>query len=336
MKRIIITSQIRTYAEDYAKSLFVNRPASFYQPKNNLDDLKKKLSTHLSGKLYADYVQCILDKYDDILLLEPEQFETYRRKYLNMITIEACQKPVPGFENVTGIKKTEFYKLIVKAMRYDAVRDKEFLPYVKKLGIKTCVYCNAQYAVTTTPGQGGFATYQLDHFYPKSKYPFLCTSFFNLQPSCAHCNGSKSKKDALFSIYTYDKDDLYPFVFCLDIKSIARYMMTHDPDSLDVKLNVANPDKKNLDLLKNHNDLFQIDSLYTEYRGVAEEVVWKAKIYNSAYRNQLSNSFKKIFPYELKDFPRFLLGNYTCVEDIHKRPLTKLMQDIAREMGLLE
>lgn len=336
MKRIIITQQIKDYAEEYAKSLFVNRRSNFAKPKDNLEALKTKLKSSPTGTPYADYVQCIINKYDDILKLEPKQFETYREEHLDMITVDHCQNAIPGFEEVEGIKKTEFYKLIVDAMRYDAVRKREFLPYVKNLGIKTCVYCNAQYAVTTTPGNGGFATYELDHYYPKSKYPFLCTSFFNLQPSCARCNGAKSKNDALFSIYTYDKDDLYPFVFCLDRKSIARYMMSHDSDKLDIKLNTTNQNTKNLDLLKNHNKLFQIDNLYTEYRDVAEEVVWKAKIYNSAYRNQLSNSFTQLFPYDLKDFPRLLLGSYTRVEDIHKRPLTKLMQDIAREIGLLD
>lgn len=59
-----------------------------------------------------------------------------------------------------------------------------------KLGIKACVYCNASYTVATDDDR---ATFQIDHSYPKSKYPFLCTSFFNLQPSCMHCNQIKSK-----------------------------------------------------------------------------------------------------------------------------------------------
>jgi hypothetical protein len=30
---------------------------------------------------------------------------------------------------------------------------------------------------------------EIDHFYPKDKYPFLAVSFFNLIPSCLTCNG---------------------------------------------------------------------------------------------------------------------------------------------------
>ncbi len=87
-------------------------------------------------------------------------------------------------------------------MRYDAVQSTEIRPYMKKLGIKACVYCNAAYAVATDDNK---ATFQVDHYYPKSKYPFLCTSFFNLFPSCMHCNQIKSKNTGYdYCLYTED------------------------------------------------------------------------------------------------------------------------------------
>lgn len=335
MKRIIITSEIRKYAEEYAKNIFKNRKGKFKHPKDNLKELKNKLLKKTSGHRYADYIQKIIDDYDNILKLEPNQFEVYRSNHLNMISISQCQNFIPGFKRISGIGETEFYKLVVQAMRYDAVRDKEFIQYVKKLNIKTCVYCNAQYAVTTSSDNGGFATYQLDHYYPKSKYPFLCTSFFNLQPSCSHCNSSKNARDAHFSLYTDNPKEIDPFVFHLERESIAYYMMSHDSNQLDLKFGVKNINEANLNLLKNHNKLFQIDNLYTEYKDVIEEILWKAKIYNPSYCNQLSNSFKNFFPYSSNDYLRFLIGNYINIKDIHKRPLAKLVQDIAREIGLL-
>jgi 5-methylcytosine-specific restriction endonuclease McrA len=76
-------------------------------------------------------------------------------------------------------------------MRYDAARF-EYYPFALEMDIKSCVYCNAHLAATTKNNNGTYkGTYELDHFYPKSKYPYLCTSFFNLQPCCAHCNESK-------------------------------------------------------------------------------------------------------------------------------------------------
>ena len=54
--------------------------------------------------------------------------------------------------SVTIAKQTpySFSDLIIKAMDYKGVREKVFPDYVRNnaLDIKTCVYCNAQFAIT--------------------------------------------------------------------------------------------------------------------------------------------------------------------------------------------
>ena len=65
-------------------------------------------------------------------------------------------------------------------MRYDDVRSFGLLPFMKQLNIKTCCYCNAQYATTFINGNDSLASYDLDHYYPQSKYPYLSTSFLIL------------------------------------------------------------------------------------------------------------------------------------------------------------
>ena len=47
------------------------------------------------------------------------------------------------------------------------------------------------------------------------------------------------------------------------------------------------------------------------------------------------SEFKKLFANGMIDFSRFFYGFYIGEEDILKRPLTKLMQDFAKKMGLL-
>ncbi|MDQ7066856.1 MAG: hypothetical protein Q9M40_01995 [Sulfurimonas sp.] len=53
---------------------------------------------------------------------------------------------------------------------------------VKSLNLSVCPYCNRNtiYNITNKNRR----TSDLDHFYPKSKYPFLAVSFYNLIPSC--------------------------------------------------------------------------------------------------------------------------------------------------------
>lgn len=50
-------------------------------------------------------------------------------------------------------------------------------------------------------------TAHLDHFYPKSDYPFLALSLYNFVPSCQICNSRlfKGNKDTLVSIYPYEE-----------------------------------------------------------------------------------------------------------------------------------
>jgi hypothetical protein len=55
--------------------------------------------------------------------------------------------------------------------------------------------------------------------------------------------------------------------------------------------------------------------------------------YNDEYINQL-NKIKGIRFYKA-DINRAILGNYTEENDVHKRPLAKLYQDIGKELGLI-
>lgn len=62
----------------------------------------------------------------------------------------------------------------------------------RQLGVKICPYCNRMYT-TTLFGEDKIRP-DFDHFYPKSKYPYLSVSLFNLIPSCSMCNKRKGDK----------------------------------------------------------------------------------------------------------------------------------------------
>jgi hypothetical protein len=59
----------------------------------------------------------------------------------------------------------------------------------EKLNIPTCVYCNRIYTKTVISDSGKKITRPtFDHWFPKSEYPLLALSFYNLIPSCSVCN----------------------------------------------------------------------------------------------------------------------------------------------------
>ena len=70
---------------------------------------------------------------------------------------------------------------------------KKWSPYVfiESLQVRYCPYCNAEsvYAVKFEEGDAvGAVRSDLDHFYPKGKYPYLALSLQNLIPACTRCN----------------------------------------------------------------------------------------------------------------------------------------------------
>ncbi len=335
MRRILISSNIVQLAEDYNNNLFKKRNANFNKPINsdgisgNLIDLEDFLRVDCVLPLYADYVQTIIDNYSEIITLQPNDFQNYNDDNFNLTpeNLATTVTPPPGN---TRFERKQLYDLILDGMRYDAVRDKEYLSYVKKIGIKSCIYCNAQFSITTEATNGSLSgKYELDHFYPKSKYPFLSTSFFNLVLCCSHCNKSKSDRTALFNLYVNDYNLIEPFSFSLDKRSMLRYLLTQNEAELVIIFNSID-----LNLKENHEDLFHISELYNQHKDIVEEIIWKSRIYNKSYKDSLSDSFTKLFP-NTSNFNRFILGNYDNPKEIHKRPMAKLAQDIGRQVGVI-
>ena len=67
---------------------------------------------------------------------------------------------------------------------------------------RPCPYCNIESIevinkrVDLTAEEVEQALLDIDHFYPRSRFPFLAVSFFNLIPSCSKCNRNlKKQKD---------------------------------------------------------------------------------------------------------------------------------------------
>ena len=85
--------------------------------------------------------------------------------------------------------------------------------FVKELGLNSCPYCNRNYTFVVDSENGKLRP-EIDHFYPKSIYPFLAMSFFNLIPSCSICNHTKSDmiKENLENPYEI-KADSYKFTY---------------------------------------------------------------------------------------------------------------------------
>lgn len=331
MRKICINADLKDTAQKYPQKLFSTRKTGFTQPVTRLQELYNKIPK--SKINYRKYVLKIITEYPEILSATPNRMRELISEFENFKV--DVNKKIPN-------KKQEFYKSIVYAMKYDDLREAESIPYLKNSGIKTCVYCNSQFAIVVENRyydpkkrkkvKSRRALLELDHFYPKSRYPFLCTSFFNLYPVCSNCNKAKGNKKIGFELYTENQNEvLNTFSFWIDDDSIVKYKTSKKCN--DLKFSFKTIDS-NIDLHSVHNETFCIEGIYNTQKDLAEEILIKSEIYTNAYKRSLLSSFKTVI-YDETMINRLILGNYDKDEDIHKRPLAKFTQDIAKQLGLI-
>ena len=163
-------------------------------------------------------------------------------------------------------------------------------------------------------------TAQLDHFFPKDSYPLFGVSFYNLIPSCYSCNHVKLNKDLKHSPY----DSSFPFD---DVK------FTYIPkstDKIEIKIDSCNPD------FINGIRILGIEELYQSHIDVVNELIWKKEVYIKSYRDGLSRILNQTnFELSKAEVNRFITGHYTDKENYGKRPLSKMVTDISKEIGLI-
>lgn len=338
MKRILLTPHVERLAEDYLRDL-KNLADS---PIARLERLEYDFINVNLPSAYVDYIEAIINNYDDIITKKPNTFclidLIFARFNINLsqkITINITQS-----DHSTKSKTQSLYMFIVDAMAYDDVQEKIFPKYVKRLGIKSCVYCNAQYAISSKKGKSDNsnryrANYNIDHNEPKSKKPYLSTSFFNLYPSCPSCNQTKSYKPSIYNLYILPSDsrvELNPYFFYLDKASILRYNFSGNSDDLNISLKQKTGVK--MTPVSNFDEYFHINKIYANFNDTVEEMIWKYRTRNTSFIESCKDAGFKFLNNKC-DFGRFIFGNYTEEKDILKRPLAKLVQDIGKQLGML-
>ena len=122
-----------------------------------------------------------------------------------------------GYEDFVSSPEKEQWYIDFKKKNGD--EDWNIKVLSKKINIDVCPYCNRQYIFGYDVEEQEKKrkhvdkkiirknTAEIDHFYPKSHYPFFSCSLYNFVPSCHICNSIKQAQD---------KDILYPYTDSLD------------------------------------------------------------------------------------------------------------------------
>ncbi|MBU1667388.1 hypothetical protein KKC13_03155 [bacterium] len=218
--------------------------------------------------------------------------------------------------------------------KWDDIVNYDRYIFVIKHNLKTCPYCNMGYILISErdkDSKNGLRP-EIDHFFPKSDYPYLAMSFYNLIPSCKVCNHTKGSKDTykdeLLSPYEIDENTFKLTYRPTNMNFLQVKKRKYNTNNFEVEIKDKNNKQDDKDR-KDSNDYFKLDKLYAQHKDVVLELLVKRTIYSKSYIAEL----KKNFRLTDDEIYRFLFCNYKDGEEFNKRPLSKLIKDITDELG---
>ncbi|MGN6178838.1 MAG: hypothetical protein ACTHNW_06635 [Mucilaginibacter sp.] len=197
------------------------------------------------------------------------------------------------------------------------------------LNRSTCTYCNRTYTSTITEPETGKPIIRptFDHWFPQSKYPLLAVSFFNLIPSCYHCNSSVkgadpfNLKDHTHPYVDISQNDDFEFGYIYLTKLNKYRILLKDTDTLRSK------SRKTLEQLS-------INDIYDAHQGELNDLITIRKNYSQSYIKTIQNLLGgKLSNSEVY---KILFGVELQKKDFYKRPLSKFKYDILKQLGILD
>jgi|GEM_PF-1290728 len=294
------------------------------------------------------------DKLKKIVLATEVELKTYRTKFdSNLVKFEylECLKQNTKKEDEEkkkkgcgscsncneNVYKRNFHSEIMRILDYNTKGKAALRKVHSKIGIKTCYVCNAQYALSIEPedildDQGSTqeryqSKFQFDHYLPKDKYPVLSISLFNLFPICSSCNIIKGDRELGIDFFETDhKHWQNKFKFRVVEKSLSGFLLNKEELRIDFDDVYTYPEG-----MTSLSERYDIKGIYNTQIDQIEELVIRKIKYSDTYKDQLYRVFPEIFKTTTID-DRILLGTYKAEDGIHKRPMSKFLQDIEKQL----
>ena len=195
--------------------------------------------------------------------------------------------------------------------------------FAKKLDIPTCPYCNRTYTKTVITQKGEkIIRPEFDHWFPKSEYPLLALSFYNLIPSCHICN-SNVKGKTEFKLDTH----FHPYNSASNVKATFSYNYK-SCDGYRIKINTKD------DFSRDSVEAFQLENIYQAHEDEVKDLIKIRQAYSDKYIEILKNSLKGL-SLSKEEVYRLAFGVHYEEDKFDRRPLSKLKKDILTELGII-
>ena len=283
---------------------------------NNTAELLRRIDLNFFLIFGKQSLQECIDEFEDAILTDVSK-KNIKKDELKLIIANGPKgKKLPGFHY--------FYKrLSYSDEAYDIL---------KIINATVCPYCNRQYTFTVRKGKLKSRP-QFDHYFPKSLFPYLSISVYNLIPSCALCNTGKSKSSPDKILYPYEESfESKEIRFKAD--NIVPYILREDKD-ISISLETLESSNENkADIISAYNKDFKIKALYELHSDEARKIIEKKYIFNDEALESICRSYYDA-GYDKEHLKELIFGKYE-VEDFINHPLSKFTSDIFEQISELE
>ena len=208
---------------------------------------------------------------------------------------------------------------------YESFVEMQGYSVLELLSIMTCPFCNRQFVTVCKEAK---VRPDFDHFLPKSKYPTLAVSFFNLVPICSTCNKTKGTRrvyihpyfgGAKMEFYAHEKGNITK-------KSLADLARLTENQ---LEVSISSSDIASIRRL----NVLRTKPIYNTHRNYVANIISKAYAYDRHACNALVDDFAANSG-SPQDVHNFVWGPYLDRRHQEEMPLSKLTADILDEFGI--
>lgn len=196
----------------------------------------------------------------------------------------------------------------------------------ENLDIPICTYCNRMYTKTVINDKAEKVTRPtFDHWFPKTKFPLLQLSFYNLIPSCNICN-SGSKGSKIFDIeeyfHPYKINNDFKYTFSYEHKDYSKFKFKVKTDNAFSKRSI---------------EAFKLEEIYKMHEDEIIDLRTIKDRYSPAYLDSLKTILKGSYASSFSDSEIYRLAFGVHLEEykFDRRPLSKMKRDILKELGII-
>lgn len=281
--------------------------------KNKLDNLTKTEKKELKRNTFENGSE-LQKRVHSLYLCSPENLIQEADKFQQYLIQNHSHE-------IETIKSTYFDYESIILYKKDKIDHAYWL--MKKLNIRVCPYCNRSYTFTVINGEVGCRP-EFDHFYCQDNNPYLSLSFYNLVPSCPTCNHKKSTED----IYIHPYIEGFENNCKLKINNIGNCLLNSN-NYENWSIGWSEHDVR----FDQNINTFLLTHFYNEHKDYISEIIFKAKAYNTGYYQTLLETFLDL-QLSPKEMRLLVFGNYTEIDELGLRPLSKLSRDIIEQIGI--